>query len=176
MPDGKTNDQALTELAEGQQAEPQGELAAGQTEQPKPPEGQQPEWKAQLADYTTRFGGELAAKWISEDKPLVDAYAEFVAMLATEHSGQLAEVEGKLTASEAKVAELEGRIAQLGELAAGEGQPLSSNPANPGEKAEGELSEKVAKLAETRPVGLAKFAAGLRLPKGSPTKPEKANG
>jgi hypothetical protein len=175
MPNGKTNDQALTELTEGQEAKPQtdqGELAAGQTETQKPPE--QAAWKVQLADYTTRFGGELGAKWLTEDKPLVDAYAEFVAMLATEHSAELAAVEGKLTAAEEKVGELERKIAQLGELAAGEGQPLSSNPAGAGERAEGELSEKAKKLAETKPVGLAKFAAGLRLPKERAAKQEKA--
>ncbi len=119
---------------------------------------------AGLKDYTTRFGAELGTTWFTEGRELVDCYADFVAKLATEHSAQLADAEGKTTAADGKVAELTQRLTQLGELAAGEQDPVSGNPKPTAEATE---LERTAEEIERKGAsyGVARFAAGMRLNK-----------
>lgn len=122
------------------------------------------EFVKQLGDYTTRFGTELGAKWFAEGKTVLDCYADFVAVLATEHAAQLAAAEGKYTAAEGKIDTLNNKLKQLGEFAAGEQSPLSSVPVPSG--AAQEYEQRVADLAgKASCTGVAKFAAGMRLPK-----------
>lgn len=148
-------DAALTELADGQTQTP-----------PETPDDSKAEFKALLTDYTSRFGAERAAEWVAADKPLVDCYAEFVEQLRTQHAAELDGVRGELQAAQTKVTEQQSKLDQLGNLAAGEQDPLSSEPAGQNDKA----SERAAELAPKLGEGLAKFAAGLQMPKGKATK------
>ncbi len=143
----------LEKAPEVKEAAPEADLKA--------PETPRDEILAGLKDYTTRFGAELGLEWFTESKPLIDCYADFVAKLATEHSAQIADSEGKATKFEAKAQELQQRLSQLGELAAGE-QALSGSPVPSDEEL---ASQKKVEDIERRGVtpGVAAFAAGLRL-------------
>jgi hypothetical protein len=133
------------------------------TPEPETPPDPRAELKAKVADYAARFGAELGAQWAIEDKPIADAYSEFVERLTTAHAAQLADVEGKLAAAESEATTLKARIAQLGSLAAGEAEPLTSTPAETKEKSGPPTAEE--RYAMSAPEGIARFAAGLRLPK-----------
>lgn len=110
------------------------------------------EFSTQLSDYTTRFGAELAAQWAGQ-KPLIDAYAEFVAKLKADHAAAAAALSAERDAAAAKATDLEARLAQV---KIGETTPASSTPA--------ELSPTkaaAAKFAGLLSPGLSLYAASL---------------
>lgn len=130
----------------------------------KTPEQIRAELAAQSADYISRFGGDRGAKWFAETKPLVDCYSEFVSSLREEHKAELkaaedkhaaaiADLNGKLEASDKRSKEAEDRLASI---SLGEKTPVAGTPAK---------IDVPTKLSMSLGEPLARFAAGMKLPK-----------
>ena len=129
------------------------------------------ELQAEAHDYVTRFGGELGAQWFSAGKPVVECYGEYVGQLVSKHATELAAAAtkhvGELTAAkagadvlQAAVTELQSRIEQMG------GTGAAKVPVSGGAIAEGQAGSKTAgEYSTILPAGLARVAAGIRMPK-----------
>jgi hypothetical protein len=121
-----------------------------------PPPDPRAELQAQLADYATRFGAEQGAAWVAAGKPLLECYAEFVAQQKAAHDAAIAKLTADRDALQAAVTELQSR---LDSLSLGEAKPASGKPA------EGEaVSARQQELTVHLKPGLARFAAGMKLP------------
>ena len=130
------------------------------------------ELRAEHAAFTTKYGSALAAQWgpLGECELSMDSVAAYVRRLqdgqaaelaaqTTAHTAAVAEIQTKLDAQTAAVTDLTTRLAavQLGET-----KPVSTAPASAATAADAELA---AKLSGRLPEGIARFAAGIKLPK-----------
>lgn len=126
------------------------------------------ELKAAHADFVTKYGAELAAKWgpLGEAELSIDSVSEYVKTLRDGHAAELAtqkaehdRIVGELTAArdghQAAAAELQER---LNAVQLGESSPASSRP---GDTA---ADKRVNELSQHLKPGLARFAAGMKLP------------
>lgn len=127
--------------------------------------------KAEHAEFVKKWGDELAAKFgpLGESELTIDVVAQYVTelhatlaatidALKAEHVRLMAELTADRDIHKAAVTELQERLASL---SLGEGKPASSRPApEPG-------NEKADQLSMHLKPGLARFAAGLKLPKAA---------